>query len=220
MLEQPGEDEGELVGGALRLRGQAPRVRELGAVEDPEHGLRVADVGGEQHRGLPAQVVRSMEGRSIVAHRPGGDNPRSAVPVGGSGRRRLSMSLADGNRAATSARAGPSRRSIGSNVASSRPRRRSPGERAASRRSRGPSPRPGRPRPVRRRARAPPPPRARGTGSPPAPAPRVRRRVPGRVRQAVRLAHRRTRNDRDGKVISDRPCGESRKSCCASFSPK
>src|SRR5918999_3276842 len=74
MLEESGEHERELVRGTLRLGGETPSVHQLGAVEDPEHCFRVADIGGEQHRGLQAQVVRSWEGRSIVAHGPGGDN--------------------------------------------------------------------------------------------------------------------------------------------------
>ena len=76
MLEQPREHERDLVGGALWLRGQPPGVDEPRAVEDPEHRFGVADVGREQHRALP--VDGCEQERSIVAHRPSGDNPLSA----------------------------------------------------------------------------------------------------------------------------------------------
>jgi hypothetical protein len=49
LFEEAREQERELVGGALRTGRGPPRVPELGAVEDAQDDLGVADVGGEQH---------------------------------------------------------------------------------------------------------------------------------------------------------------------------
>ena len=46
LLEQPGDEDPELVGGPLAQRGQAPAVGEPLAVEDPDGHVRVADVKG------------------------------------------------------------------------------------------------------------------------------------------------------------------------------
>ena len=55
-VEEVAEQRAELVAGALRLGGDAPALAELGAVVEPEHRLRVADVDREQHRGESKRV--------------------------------------------------------------------------------------------------------------------------------------------------------------------
>ena len=48
-VEQPTEEDDELVAGAGPVGGDAPVVGKPLAVEEAEHGLRVADVDGEEH---------------------------------------------------------------------------------------------------------------------------------------------------------------------------
>ena len=48
-VEQPAEEDDELVTGPAPVGRDAPVVDEPVAVEQPEHGLRVADVDGEKH---------------------------------------------------------------------------------------------------------------------------------------------------------------------------
>ena len=110
MLQEAGELERELVGGAFGPGGQTPGVAELVEVEDAQDDLRVANVDGEQH-GFSLRtgpLRRTLAGRHAArrAH-------------GAAGRSTLSISRALGNRAATMARTGRSMVSTGSNVASS-----------------------------------------------------------------------------------------------------
>jgi hypothetical protein len=48
-VEEPCEEDAELVRRARALRGQPPVVGELTVLKEAERGLRVADVDGEEH---------------------------------------------------------------------------------------------------------------------------------------------------------------------------
>ena len=81
-VEHPAEQHTELVPRARALRGEAPVVVEAVAVVEPEDGLGVADVDGEQHREIVARrgVPRSSRSRAYSASSSSGsDSPiRSA----------------------------------------------------------------------------------------------------------------------------------------------
>ena len=49
-LDQPAQQEPQLVAGPLRLGRHAPVLAQLAAVEEPDDGLRVPDVDREQHQ--------------------------------------------------------------------------------------------------------------------------------------------------------------------------
>ena len=50
-VEQPRDQDAELVAGALAVGREPPVLAQLGALEEPEDRLRVADVDREQHAG-------------------------------------------------------------------------------------------------------------------------------------------------------------------------
>ena len=96
--EQAAQQHRHLVGGAARV-GRDPPVRDdLVAVEQPEHGVGVADVDGEQHHRLsPRRGPGRCRGpaTSGSARRPRGSRRRSRRPRGrarGSARRRTPAS--------------------------------------------------------------------------------------------------------------------------------
>ena len=49
LLEEPRDEDAELVGGALAQGGQPPAVREALAIEHADGHIGVADVNGQQH---------------------------------------------------------------------------------------------------------------------------------------------------------------------------
>ena len=68
------EQRAELVAGALRLGRDAPVLRQLGAVVEPEDGLRVADVDCEEHGLAVLEVVVGGERLAdLLGERLGGE---------------------------------------------------------------------------------------------------------------------------------------------------
>src|SRR5262249_687925 len=63
-LQEMGDRASQLIGGGARHRAQAPVARELGALERPDVGLRVADVDREQHAGDYRAGARNAAGGS------------------------------------------------------------------------------------------------------------------------------------------------------------